>query len=251
MTIRRSAAFVTAIVLVAACSSSSSKGATPTTVGNSGGTATVSPTQPPVTNANGVVTIGSNTPLTSGTKYAVANTALQASIEFTASDVSKQAFITPGFFGIAADTNGAEPLAAFIDLANSRVFRDPHVDFTKFANAGDVLNATDPVPAEFLTFLAHLPGMTVGVPSSTTFLGVPATSVTYKVDSVDGGFQCGSDNPAPCLLVLFVTTGPTIALHTGDSGTLYALQVSGRRLLVEVTDHAGATDLLKTFTFGA
>jgi hypothetical protein len=250
MTIRRSAAFVTAIVLVAACSSS--KGATPTSAGNSGGsTPTVSPTQPPATNAAGVVTIASNVPLTSGTKYSVVSTVLQRTIAFTGTDASKQAFVTPGFLGISADTTGAQPLIGLMDLANSRVFRDPHADFSTFSNASDVINATDPVPADFLGHIAQLPGVTAGAVTDTTFLGVPAKAMTYKVDSTDGGFQCGKDDTSPCLLVLFVTTGPTIALHKGDSGTFYDLQISGRRLVAEVTDHAGATDLLKTFTFGA
>jgi hypothetical protein len=250
MTIRRSAAFVTAIVLVAACSSS--KGAAPTTVGSTGGsTATVSPTQPPATNAAGVVTISSNVALTTGTKYSVIPSALQRSVTFTGTDASKQAFVTPGFLGIAADVNGAQPLIGFMDLANSRVFRDPHVDFSTFSNASDVVNATDPVPTDFLGHVAKLPGMTAGAVTDTTFLGVPAKAMTYKVDSTDGGFRCGKDDTSPCLLVLFVTTGPTIALHKGDSGTFYDLQISGRRLVAEVTDHAGAADLLKTFTFGA
>jgi hypothetical protein len=80
---------------------------------------------------------------------------------------------------------------------------------------------------------------------------VPAKAMTYKVDSTDGGFQCGKDDTSPCLLVLFVTTGPTIALHKGDSGTFYDLQIADRRLVVEVTDHFGAADFLKSFTFGA
>jgi hypothetical protein len=256
MTIRRSAAFVTAIVLVAACSSS--KGASPTTPTTSGSTGTaattvapVAPTQPPATNASGEVTISGNLALTSGTKYSVLQRVLQRTIGFTATDTSKEAFVTPGFFGVTADAKGAQPLIAFIDLANSRVFRDPHADFSTFATAADVVNVTDAVPADFLATAAKLPGMTVGTVADTTFLGVPAKSMTYKVDSTDGAFQCGKDDPSPCLLVLFVTTGPTIALHKGDSGTFYDLQISGRRILVEVTDHPGATDLLKTFTFGA
>jgi hypothetical protein len=253
MTIRRSAAFATALLLIAACSSS--KGATPTTGGNSSRTgsttATVPATKPPTTKPGDPVTISSNVALTAGTKYAVLETVLQRKIGFTASDASKQAFVTPGFFGVTADANGAQPLVGFMDLANSRVFRDPHVDFSTFATAGDVVNATDPVPADFLAFAAKLPGMTAGAVTDTTFLGVPAKAMTYKVDSTDGAFQCGKDNPAPCLLVLFVTTGPTIALHKGDTGTFYDLQISGRRILVEVTDQPGATDLLKTFTFAA
>jgi hypothetical protein len=233
MTIRRSAAFVTAIVLVAACSSS--KAATPS----------VSVTQPPV------VTISSNVPLTAGTKYSLAPTVLQRTLGFTATETSKQAIVTPGFVGIAADANGAQPLIAFMDLSNSRVFRDPLADLSTFSNGGDVINATDPVPADFLAYIAKLPGMTAGAVSATTFLGVPAKAMTYKVDSTDGGFRCGKDDASPCLLALFVTTGPIIALHKGDSGTIYDLQISGRRLIAEVTDRAGAADLVKAFTFGA
>ena len=250
MTIRRTTAFVATILLVAACSSSK-PAATATTVAPAGTGATVAPTRPPVTNAAGVVSIGSNQALTAGTTYAVVPNVLQRSIGFTATDASKQAFVTPGFFGVTADANGAQPLVGFMDLANSRVFRDPHVDFSTFANASDVVAATDPVPDDFLAFVGKLPGMTAGAVTTTTFLGVPATSMTYKVDSADGGFQCGKDDTSPCLLVLFVTTGPTIALHKGDTGTFYDLQISGRRLVVEVTDHAGTADLLKTFTFGA
>jgi hypothetical protein len=250
MTFRRSAAFVSAIVLIAACSSSKA-GPTATTGAPVGTGVTVAPTQPPATNATGEVSISGNLALTAGTKYAVLQNVLQRSIGFTATDASKQAFVTPGFVGISADANGAQPLVGFMDLANSRVFRDPHADFSTFASAGDVVNATDPVPADFLAFIGKLPGMTAGTVSTTTFLGVPAKAMTYKVDSTDGGFQCGKDDASPCLLVLFVTTGPTVALHKGDSGTFYDLQISGRRLVVEVTDHAGTADLLKTFTFGA
>jgi hypothetical protein len=252
MTFRRSAAFVSAALLIAACSSSK---ATPTTaaptIANSGTGVTVAPTHPPVTNAAGVVSISGNLALTSGTKYAVLQNVLQRSIGFTATDISKQAIVTPGFFGVTADANGAQPLVGFMDLANSRVFRDPHADFSTFATASDVVNATDPVPDDFLAVVAKLPGMTAGAVTTTTFLGVPAKAMTYKVDSTDGGFQCGKDDTSPCLLVLFVTTGPTIALHKGDTGTFYDLQISGRRIVVEVTDHAGTADLLSSFTFGA
>jgi hypothetical protein len=250
MTFRRSAAFVSAALLIAACSSSKAT-PTPSTTASGGTGATVAPTRPPVTNAAGVVSISGNLALTSGTKYAVLQNVLQRSIGFTATDISKKAFVTPGFFIVTADANGAQPLVGFMDLANSRVFRDPHADFSTFATVSDVLNATDPVPDDFLALVAKLPGITSGAVSTTTFLGVPAKAMTYKVDSTDGGFQCGKDDTSPCLLVLFVTTGPTIALHKGNTGTFYDLQISGRRIVVEVTDHAGTADLLSTFTFGA
>lgn len=243
-------ALLCTLAVLGACSSSSNGVSNTTVRSPTTATTTVTTTAAGPTVPAGPIQVSDNTPLAPGRQYQVPRTVLQRDIHFTATDSTRQAYSASGFLAVTADKNGAQPLLVIIDLATAHVFRDPHADFSTFDTKDDVLAATNPVPDDFLGYLAQLPGLTAGAVATTQFLGVPARAMTYKVTSTKGGFPCAVGRTQACLLALFVTSGPTIGYFEGDSGTYYELQVDGRRLVAQVTDRPGAADLVAGFVLG-
>lgn len=75
--------------------------------------------------------------------------------------------------------------------------------------------------------------------------------MSYEVGAVPGAFPCASPDPRPCLAWMYLRVGLLITNFEGDVGTLYEVDVDGARLLVDVIEAEGASELAESVQFVA
>ncbi|MGI9051652.1 MAG: hypothetical protein ACR2HQ_03220 [Ilumatobacteraceae bacterium] len=186
------------------------------------------------------------TPLVGGTRYVVpgANSALTPSVTvgFTAPFDGVFGVALDGLVGVALDEEGFAPLITIAALDRAVAVKDPVVDFSNLVISDESADTVEDVPVDYLAWFAERPGITAGPVTEARFGGLAARSMSYEVGAVPGAFPCAPDLP-PCLAWLYFRVGILITNYEGDVGTLYELDVDGRRVLVDVADEDGAAQL--------
>lgn len=183
--------------------------------------------------------------LREGVFYTAGDVAIGAEIRFTATDKSRYSFNLAQFFSVQTQASGDETLLYLADLSTAFVFKNPLDDLLAYGGDNSaLLAASDPIPDDYLAYVANLPGVTVGPVTETQFAGFTARSMTYEVGDFAGVACIGSKL---CLLTLFLPTGSAVFYYPGDNGTLYVFELNGRTVLADVIGD-GAEEFLATMT---
>ena len=160
-------------------------------------------------------------------------------------------FVTPeGSFGdapgalisLSLDPAGMQMLMAVFYLEQARTFTDPDpvVD-----EGTDFLAVTEEAGDDYLAHFATLPSFEVGPVQDATVAGRPARSLKYKMTAPSGNTAgCGGPPTTTCVAVTYFSSGRTFVYLSGDSGTLYQVEVDGHQVVVDVSDRPGASDVL-------
>lgn len=167
-------------------------------------------------------------------------------LSFRAPSKKGYVFALDGTIYLSSDSQGEQSLVVLLDLDMTDVVTSATIDLDATADSDGM-----PAPGDTLAWFAALAGVTAGPETSAAFAGQSAKSITYTVSSFEGEGHCASNSEGVCLPAFLTPTGFDLYYRSGDAGTMYQLDVDGHRVLVDVSDRPGATELADSMTLTA